>query len=83
MMVCGLKHTGIKATDEERKTLRDLAEKASTTPVIRFSSTGPDLASVAWKRAQQACHDVALKHGLSEIVGFYGLAEDGEFICQP
>ena len=77
-------NTGVKATPEELKELREMAEQASRTPVIAMSSAdalgGRDWATMAWKRCQERCHAIALAHGLPEIEGFYGLTNDGEFV---
>ncbi|HEY3314315.1 MAG TPA: hypothetical protein VGL40_03400 [Bacillota bacterium] len=29
--------------------------------------------------AQRVCHQLALKHGLPEVPGYYGITNDGEF----
>ena len=68
-----LKHTGIKATQNEIEELRKLATEASQTPAIL-------LCGDAWERAKKRCHEIALAHGLPEITGFYGLTKDGEFV---
>lgn len=79
-----LKKTGKFATKTEVKRLQKLLKVAQNTPVIALTSSdalnGRDLASMAWKRVQEACHKCALRHGLPEIKGFYGLDQDGEFV---
>lgn len=76
----GVVGTGVFATDEEREYLEELATKARNTPVIMVG--GMDVSGTAWQRVNTACHAAALKHGLPEIKGFYGLGLDGEFIKQ-
>lgn len=41
---------------------------------------GRDWATQAWHSAQEACHALALQHGLPEIPGFYGIDLDHEFV---
>lgn len=72
--------TGVFATEEEKTELQALAQEAANTPVMTVRSDLPDFASVAWERTLKRCHEAALAHGLPEVTGFYGLAEDGEFI---
>ncbi len=77
----GLVGTGVYATEEETQRLMVLANTARKTPVILlFGKT--DVSAQAWERANTAVHECALAHDLPEIKGFYGLAEDGEFIKQ-
>jgi len=64
-----MKHTSIKATQNEIKELRKLATEASH-----------DLSGDAWHRTKKRCHEIALAHGLPEITGFYGVTKDGEFV---
>lgn len=71
--------TGVFATQEERDRLAGLVAKAQSTPAILLFGKH-DLAGDAWKRVKQECHAAALAHGLPEIDGYYGLAEDGEFV---
>lgn len=55
--------------------------QAQNTPVITFGNS-PDMASVAWKLAQQKIHGFALKAGAPEIPGYYGLdTATGEVIA--
>ena len=78
-----MEHTGVFATAEELEELRKLAMTASTTPVMAMSLgdglAGRDFASMAWKRAKEACQKVALAHGLP-TEGHYGVTSDGEFV---
>lgn len=79
-----MKYTGIKATPEETAKAVELATRASNTPVIALSvAHGIErggFAGEAWHDAQTYCHAMALKHGLPEIPGFYGMTKDGEFV---
>jgi hypothetical protein len=76
--------TGIKCTPEELKVLTEHANTAANTPVICFSVKegleGNDWASRAWRGVKEECHACALKHGLPEFEGFYGLTRGGEFV---
>jgi hypothetical protein len=76
----GMKRLGVFLTDEERLMATDAATHAARTPVISFGS-GPDMASVAWRHAQEMVHRFALRHGLPEIPGYYGAdLQTGELI---
>lgn len=75
----GTEGTGIYATEEEQAELLKLAEEARKTPVILLFGKH-DLAGDARKRMFERTYEIALSHGLPEIEGYYGLAEDGEFI---
>ena len=77
-------NTGVFATKEETAKLFEMAKNAANTPCIALSvadgiSTG-GFAGRAWRTAQEACHGLALEHGLPEITGFYGITQDGEFV---
>ncbi|KKK60780.1 hypothetical protein LCGC14_3020980, partial [marine sediment metagenome] len=58
--------------------------RASSTPMIAFSSKHAleegGLSGQAWKSAKELCHEMALKHGLPEVPGYYGIKNDGEFV---
>jgi hypothetical protein len=76
-------YTGIFATKEEIEEARKLAKNASETPVIAFSSAHAmrgGLSGDAWQIAKEYCHEIAIKHGLKDFEGFYGMTEDGEFV---
>ncbi|MEK6883992.1 MAG: hypothetical protein AABY22_30460 [Nanoarchaeota archaeon] len=79
-----MKNTKKFATRNEINRLKKMAAEAANTPVIALSSDaasrGEDFASLAWKEVQEECHKIALKHGLPEIKGFYGLTQKGEFV---
>ena len=73
-----MKKTGVRPTEEEKKILLDLVGEAMKAPVITIA--GVCVSSNAWAIAEHKCHQLALAHGLPEIVGLYGLDEDGEFV---
>ena len=78
-----MENTGVFATKEEIKKAFKLATEASHTPVIAFSGEHAmrgGLSGKAWRDAKEYCHAMALKHGLPEIKGFYGMRKDGEFV---
>ena len=64
-----MKHTGVFATKDELDELRKLVGL----PAIKIGNYIP-------KTPQQVCHDIALRHGLPEITGYYGINGDGEFL---
>jgi hypothetical protein len=70
-----MENTGVFATSEEKEYLMGLVRKAQKTPVILLFGKHD-----AWKRVKEECHKAALAHGLPEIVGYYGMDEDGEFV---
>ncbi|MET3349017.1 UNVERIFIED_ORG: hypothetical protein ABID57_000686 [Arthrobacter sp. UYEF1] len=61
--------TGIFATPDEIEALKATLK----TPVIMAGGMPPP-------SPQKLCHDLALKHGLPEIKGFYGITGTGEFV---
>lgn len=63
--------TGVFATEEEREHLQEMLNL----PVM-FLSGG---ARVGLDPALE-CHRLALKHGLPEIQGYYGITKKGEFV---
>lgn len=77
------KATGICATLDEITEAKRLANKV---PQIFSGLHGPNAQEIAdpggAKRltAQEYVHQCALKHGLPEIKGFYGMSGDGEFL---
>jgi len=73
-----MKKTGVRPTEEEKKILLDLVGEAMKAPVITIA--GVCVSSTAWVIAEHKCHQLALAHGLPEIVGLYGLDKDGEFV---
>lgn len=81
-----MKNLGIKATPEEIEECMKLAKEASETPMIALASDdalhGRDWSTMAWERAKKKCHELALKHGLPEIEGYYGMTNDGEFVSE-
>ena len=79
-----MRKTGIFATEKELKILQKELIEAQNTPVIAFSSQHAlekgGIAGEAWQALKEHCHKIALKHGLPEIEGFYGMDEKGEFV---
>jgi len=83
-----MEKTGVMATDEETEELRDLADRARKTPAMivgqmgigQALSGGGDESYKAWQEVRMRCHELAMNHGLPDIVGFYGLNGDGEFV---
>ncbi len=75
----GTEGTGVYATEEEQAELLELADKAARTPVILLFGKH-DLSGDARQRMFDRTYQIALSHGLPKIQGYYGLAEDGEFI---
>ena len=74
-----MKHTGVKATQNEIEEIQKLVTRASQRSAILLFGKH-DLSGDAWERAKKRCHEIALAHGLPEITGFYGLTKDGEFV---
>ena len=75
-------NTGVFATKEELKTLMNIAKRGWVPGdrMIVFSVQEGINRDNATLDAKWACHQVARKHGLPEIVGYYGIKNDGEFI---
>lgn len=63
-----MKKTSVFATKEEIESLKAMINA----PVLMFGETGPS-------SPQEECHRLALKHGLPEITGRYGIVA-GEFV---
>lgn len=65
-----MKYTGVKATPEQVKNIRDTA----ALPVMKIGDYAPPT-------PQQITHDYALIQGLPEIEGYYGIdLTTGEFV---
>ncbi len=79
-----MERTGVFATVQETQQLKELVALAQNTPVIALSSKHAlergGFAGDAWQTVKETCHAIALKHGLPEIEGFYGLTNDREFV---
>ena len=78
-----MKHTGIYATESELNDLKTLAERGWRHGDVMIVSSilegiEKDKATVD---AEKVCHELALKHGLPEIEGHYGITNNGEFVC--
>jgi len=77
-----MKGTGIFATKQEVEELFKLA-KMGWMPGDRmfvFSVLEGITRDQSTLDSRKVCHQVALKHGLPEIPGYYGIKEDGEFV---
>ena len=80
-----MENTGVFASTEEIEFLTKKATIARNTPAFGLSSeqvlSGKDFASMAHMDASQACHKIALNHGLPEVNGWYGIdLKTGEFL---
>jgi hypothetical protein len=77
-----MKGTGVFATKEEIEELQHLAFRGwrPGDRMIVFSVLEGINRDQATVDARKVCHQVALKHGLPEIEGYYGIKEDGEFV---
>lgn len=65
-----MKYTGVIATKEEIQQMKDAANQ----PYIMIGGHWPE-------SPQKVCHEIALKHGLPEIPGYYGCdLRTGEFV---
>jgi len=62
--------TGIFATEDEMESLRTSIQVSGM-----YLSGG-----IPMSNPEKDCHRLALKHGLPEITGFYGISEAGEFV---
>ncbi len=78
----GLIGTGVKATPEELAELKRLARMGwrPGDRVMVFSILEGINRDQATVDARKVCHRLALKHGLPEIPGYYGIKKDGEFV---
>lgn len=63
--------TGVFCTEKENKVISKMMRIAANTPMITgydpFSAINP------WDEVYMKIHSMALKHGLPEIKGYYGL----------
>ena len=65
-----MKKTGVFATKEEIEHLK-----------IQVRTSGMFLpGGQPMGNPQKECHRLALKHGLPEITGYYGITNEGEFV---
>ena len=73
----------VRATTKELAEIKKLQAKASKVPVIMTHLPGGGPASWSHQDLLQHVHKLALKHGLPEQKGFYGLdPSTGEFLSQ-
>jgi len=77
-----MKNTGVFATKGELETLKNIARRGwmNGDRVMVFSVQEGINRDDATCSAKEACHKVALKHGLPEILGYYGIDADGGFV---
>lgn len=74
--------TGVKCTDEELSWLTNLARRGwQDGDIVMVPNIAVGIAKdEATIDAKKACHALALKHGLPEFEGYYGVTHDGEFV---
>jgi len=77
-----MKNTGVYATEEEFEALKRLVSggwKPGDMMIVFSIAEGieRDRKTV---EAKEACHAVALKHGLPDIEGYYGVSNEREFV---
>ena len=77
-----MKDTGVFATEEEMKDLRNLANAGWQHGEIMMVTSVMQGIIKDQKTidAEKTCHAIALSHGLPEIKGYYGIAENREFV---
>jgi len=77
-----IKHTGVYATDDEIKDLKNLAAKGWKPGDVMMVTSVMEGITKGWNtvNAKKVCHKLALSHGLPEIIGYYGITHDGEFV---
>ena len=80
-----MKYLKVFASKSEKKRLLKMLKDAQSTPMIALTSeqalSGRDFASMAWDHLKKETHKTALKHGLPEIRGYYGIdLKSGEFV---
>ena len=74
--------TGVKCTPKEFEELKSLVAAGWRVgaPMICFSVLEGINRDAATVDAGRVCHALALKHGLPEITGYYGIDNDGQFV---
>lgn len=77
-----MKKTNVFATKEELSDLKRLAISGWSPGDIMIVSSVMEGIAKDQKTvdAKKVCHKLALKYGLPEIPGYYGISNDGEFI---
>jgi hypothetical protein len=77
-----MKNTGVYATEEEFEVLKRIASQGwrEGDRVMVFSVGEGIRKDQKTVDAKEACHAVALKHGLPEIEGYYGVSFEREFV---
>ena len=82
-----MKRTGIFCSTEEAETIKKKYNQARNTPAIALSvSHGIErggFAGEAWDYFRKELHTIALKYGLPEISGYYGIdLSNNEFVSE-
>ena len=77
-----MKKTGIKAKEEDFEKLVRLVRQGwqADETMIVFSVGEGIRKDAATVDAQKACHQLALDYGLPEIIGYYGINNEREFV---
>jgi len=77
-----IEKTGVKASKEDFEKLKQLAALGwqDGETVIVFSIGEGIRKDKATVDAERVCHELALKYGLPEIPGSYGIDNEGEFV---
>lgn len=77
-----MKYTKIIASKEDIEKLKSLVSKGwqQGETMIVFSVGEGIQKDQATVDAEKVCHQLALNYGLPEIEGYYGIANDGEFV---
>ena len=73
--------TGIYATEAEIEEVKNIVARAQICGMTaaRF---GPQRHDDLMREASVKAHAIALKHGLPEVQGFYGLDATGQFVSR-
>ena len=72
--------TGMFATDEEKKECQRLTTEAEKAHGTRKGWGTDHSARALSMQAIRAVHSTALAHGLPEIMDFYGMDGEGQFV---
>ena len=78
-----MKKTGVKVSKEDFDKLANLARRGwrQGETMIVFSVGEGLRKDQNTVDAQKTCHQLALDYGLPEIPGYYGIDNEGEFVC--
>lgn len=77
-----MKHTNVRLNDEDLTKLKRLVSRGwqPGETMIIFSVGEGIRRDKKTNDAVIMCHQLALDYGLPEIAGYYGIANDGEFL---